>query len=366
MKWTFVFVTFLGLQTLTTAAYAQLGEKFDLFSGARSLGMGDAGIAVVNDETSLLVNPAGLGKLRNFYGTILDPELEMSSNAYGFNSANPISAPTNIEGVKTSLVEKPDAYYYAKGQIFPSFVARNFGIGIFAKQMLAARGNEDGTLSVKQQDDLALVMGVNFRFFDGRVKLGLTGKAISRIEVDEVALDSTLDLSNASLAAAGQLREGVGVGYDMGLNLTAPWQMLPTLSLVARDMGGTSFDANSGLRGPETSERPLALKQDIDVAVALFPIHNNFIRSSWTVEYRNLLTNQDDTSKTRYIHAGIEVNLADRFFLRAGYNQGYWTAGFESALENFQFQMATYGEEVGVGDAKLEDRRYLAKVGFRF
>ncbi len=366
MKWTLRILTFFCIQVSALQAWPQLGEKFDFYSGARSLGMGDAAIAVVNDETSLVLNPAGLGKLRNFYGTIFDPELELSYNAYGFSSASPISAPTNIEGVKASLVQQPGSYYYAKGQIFPSFVARNFGIGLLVKQMLAATADEEGSLTAVQQDDMALLMGVNFRFFDGRIKLGVTGKVISRVEVNELALDPADDLTNAGLAETGQLREGVGVGYDVGLNLAAPWMMIPTLSIVARDLGGTTFDKSSGLRGPETDQRPLDLKQDVDVAVALFPIHNNYIRSAWTLEYRNVLTNQDDTNKTRYMHGGVEVNLADRFFLRAGYNQGYWTAGFESAHENFQFMLATYGEEVGVGDERKEDRRYVGKVGFRF
>ncbi len=363
----FCFAATLTLVLLSgSGANAQLGEKFDFYSGIRTLGMGDTGIAVVNDETALLINPAGLGKLRDFYGTILDPELELSYSSGGFYGTNPLTAPTTVEGVRGALATKPETYYYAKMQLFPSFVARNFGIGIHAKQYLAAKLNDDGTISAEQVDDMALVMGYNLRFFDGRVKLGMAGKVISRQQVSEVALDPALDLSNSELALTGQYREGLGLGVDAGLLLTAAWKYLPTLAVVARDLGGTRFDLQSGVRGPATDVRPLELKQDVDVALAMFPIHTNTVRSAWTVEYRNLLTNQDETNKNKFIHAGFEVNLADRFFLRAGYNQGYWTAGAESATENFQIQVATYGEEVGVGENTKEDRRYIGKVTFRF
>ena len=42
-------------------------ERRSFYEGVRGRGMGGAQIATVNDETALLVNPAGLGKLRDFY-----------------------------------------------------------------------------------------------------------------------------------------------------------------------------------------------------------------------------------------------------------------------------------------------------------
>ena len=61
---------------------AEARELHEFYNGVRCLGMGGACAAVVNDETALLVNPAALGKLRDYYGTILDPEVESSANSY--------------------------------------------------------------------------------------------------------------------------------------------------------------------------------------------------------------------------------------------------------------------------------------------
>jgi hypothetical protein len=47
-------------------------------------------------------------------------------------------------------------------------------------------------------------------------------------------------------------------------------------------------------------------------------------------------------------------------------NQGYWTAGLELAVYNYQMQFATYGEEIGTKDTTKEDRRYVAKFSWRF
>lgn len=349
------------LFVLVFAFEANAQERRSFYSGVRCQGMGGACIGVVNDETALLVNPAGLGKLRDFYGTVFDPELELGYQTQGFYADKSFSNPFSLEDVIGSLDRKRSAYYHSKAQVFPSFVGRNFGIGLYGNYLLDAEMAGDGsTVSAYHRSDLAFVLGFNFRFFDGRVKLGFNTKLINRIEVDNAALDPAGSLSYGDIGT-----EGVGLSTDVGLILSAPWVYLPSISAVVRDVGGTSFDKASGIR-MSTVGRPNLVKQDLDVAFALFPIHTNFVRSSWTVEYRGLLTSQDEPDKAKLLHAGMEFNFGDVFFLRAGYNQRYWTAGMEISSEHFQWQMATYGEEVGTVDLPKEDRRYTIKVAYRF
>jgi hypothetical protein len=147
--------------------------------------------------------------------------------------------------------------------------------------------------------------------------------------------------------------------------MTAPWTLLPTLSAVVRDVGNTTFDKASGVR-LSTVNRPDMVPQDVDVALAIFPIHSNKVRSTWTVEYRGLLTSSQESDKAKLLHGGMEVNISDIFFIRAGYNQRYYTAGLELASERMQFQIATYGEEIGNEIASREDRRTVFKFAFRF
>lgn len=340
---------------------ANARERRSFYSGVRCQGMGGACIAVTNDETALLVNPAALGKLRDFYGTIFDPELEFGYQTQGFYGEKAFSNPYSLEDIASALDKKRSAYYHAKAQVFPSFVGRNFGIGLYGNYLLDAEMSGDGTtIDTYYRNDVAFVLGFNFRLFDGRVKLGFNTKLINRIEVDNPTLSSTGPLSYSSIAS-----EGVGLSTDVGLILTAPWTFLPTLTAVVRDVGDTSFDKANGVR-LDTATRPNLVKQDIDVAAAIFPIHSNNVRSSWTVEYRGLLTSQDEPDKAKLIHGGMEFNFGDVFFLRAGYNQRYWTAGMELSSARFQWQLATYGEEVGTVDTPKEDRRYTLKFAYRF
>lgn len=340
-------------------------ERVEFYNGVRPLGMGNTQVATVNDETGLVANPAGLGKLRNFFGTILDPEIDLGSNAINLYRGKSFSNPYSIAQVLPAVALSPGEYYHARGQVFPSFVAKNFGIGILAKYDLNAVAESATSVNTFYRDDISLLLGYNFRFWDGRIKLGFVGKAISRIEVKETALDSTGSLDNASLAAQDKIKQGMGLGADVGLILTAPWNNLPTLGVVVRDIGNTSYDKTYFSR-LTTNLKPDSTPQDVDVGASFQVIHKPNIRSVWAIEYKGVLTAKDEEDKQKLYHAGVEVNFGDVFFVRAGYNQRYITGGFELSSERFQFQLATYGEEVGTSASPKEDRRNVAKFTFRF
>lgn len=357
MKW--AVLIFLAINFLNAK------ERYEFYNGIRPLGMGNASVAAVNDETALLINPAGLGKLRNLFGTIFDPELDIGSTALNIYRTKSFSNPVSISQVMPAVALAPTDYYYSRMQVFPSFVAKNFGIGIFAKNELAAVATSATAASLFYRDDLAILLGYDFRFWDGRIKLGFTGKIISRTEVDENVVDPSTGMDIPSLVTADKAKHGLGIGGDVGLMMTAPWSNLPTLAIVARDIGNTVYDKTYFTR-LTTNSRPNTTVQDIDAGFSFQVIHKANIRSLWTVDYKGILTAKDEEDKQKLYHLGIEVNFGDVFFVRTGYNQRYITAGFELASERFQFQVATYGEEVGTAASPREDRRNVAKFTFRF
>lgn len=364
-KWiSFMSVSILAL-SMAAPAFAR--ERHEGFNGIRGLAMGDTYAATANDETALAANPAALGKLRDFFGTILDPEIDISAKATEMQRTDAFSQPTKLDDVMHSMITSAGTYYHARTQLMPSFVARNFGIGLLMSQTLSGVATSATQADVFSRNDMGLLLGYNLRLWDGRIKIGFTGKVINRIELNEANFNPGAQaLDDPTLAAAGKLKEGTGVGGDVGLILTAPWTWLPTLAAVAHDVGGTAYDKSPGLRLPDATTRPDTVSQDLDVGISVSPIHANNVRSVWTLEYKGVLTASNETDKAKLMHFGVETNFGDVFFVRAGYNQRYWTAGVELASERFQFQLASYGEEVGDETAPVEDRRYVMKAVFRF
>ena len=138
---------------------------FEFFRGVRQMGMGGASIAVVNDETSVLSNPNGLGRLRDYFFTVIDPELTASAGQTEaligtgvFNSVSP-------EGLYNQLDESLGEAYHFKGQVFPSIVVPNFGIGLLGRYEVLAQRNADGTMTYNYQNDYSLNLAYNMSFW---------------------------------------------------------------------------------------------------------------------------------------------------------------------------------------------------------
>ena len=335
------------------------GEAYELYRGSRGLGMGGADTAVVNDETSLLVNPAGLGKLRNNIGTLIDPEIEFGEKVYNIYRAKSFTGFTDLSEVASTLDTSREKHYHYKYQFFPSFVLKNFGMGFLNKESMDATMSADGTtLTAAYFYDWVLATGFNFRFWDGRMKLGINAKAINRVQaVGDFSTSSSLKIKDVG-------KEGFGVGSDVGLILAAPWGWIPTLSIVGRDIGGTQF-TNTGLRYKLTN-KPDKLTQDADVAIAFFPINSNQTRSSFTFEHKHVLTASQYANRNQLYHFGWETNMSDIAFLRFGMNGTFWTVGFEMASERIQMQFAYFADDVSTTTTPIEDRRWVLKAALRF
>jgi len=342
-------------------SHANAAERYEFYNGVRGLGMGGAAIATVNDETALMVNPAALGRLRDHFITIIDPEIDIGALTPDIAGKDMLK----MNEPQTALTRAnlmPDKHIHERAQVFPSIVVRNFGFGVYGKFQVDAEVNS--TTNKFQYDytnDYAAVFGFNFRIWDGILKLGANARIINRTEVRR----DDIDPSSTGLTLKNLARDGLGVGSDGGLLLTLPVAWLPTLGAVYRDMGRTSYALRDGLF-MSTAGSPDSTADSLDVALAIHPIVSNNSRMAWTAEYRNVLKASDDPDPMKYVHGGVEYNLADALFIRAGWHQRYWTAGLEISVMNFQIQAASYGEEIGTYPATKEDRRYVAKFAYRF
>lgn len=354
----YFFVIFMGSFANITL---QAGERYEFYNGVRGLGMGGASIGVVNDETALILNPAGMGKLRNAFATIIDPEVHVNggSSQSLLAGGGDLSSLNTAQGMVDSMGTTADVHSHFGYQLFPSLVLPNFGIGVLYKTFYDGQNSTDGsTADLFYRNDLAVVLGYNITLFDGRIKFGFSGRYINRKEsfLDDVSTGATnLDFSSNEV-------DGAGLGLDAGIILSAPWALLPSLAIVMRDFGNTSYNLSGG-----SATDPTTTLQTIDAAFSLFPIHGNHIRSSFTIEMRDITNVLEETEANRRYHIGWELNTADLLFARLGWNQNSWTAGVEFAMERAQFQIASYAEDVNDdGATRIEDRRYVAKFVFRF
>lgn len=345
--------------TLASQAWAR--ERQEFYNGVRMLGMGGAGVAIVNDETALLVNPAALGKLRDYFITVVDPEIEVGVQTEQVTGTDVLKV-TDPQAMLAKVLEKPDKYLHTRAQVFPSIVVPNFGFGFYARNEVNAEyRSADNKYHYDYTQDYAGVFGFNFRIWNGIIKLGANARVTNHTTVYEDALDP----ASTGLTIDNLAQEGVGVGSDAGLILTAPIMWLPSVAAVYRDVGRTNYNLRAGLLR-NTANKPDSTPSTLDVGLAIHPIVGKRARMTWTVEYQDILTYSEEKMQSNRYHAGFELNFADAIFIRGGMNQQYWTAGVELSMMNYQFQAATYGENIGDSVTAREDRRYVGKFAFRF
>ena len=344
---------------LIAAGPVRGAEIYEFYTGVRQLGMGGAYTAVVNDETSLLTNPAGLGKLRDVTLTLADPELSIGSKNTDAATATEILKTFSLEGLQETLRNSQNTHWHTKGQAFPSFVMPNFGIGVHAKWQTDAEVTTNN-YRLDYTNDYAVALGGCIRIFDGIIKLGFAGRAVNRAEIHK-----DLNPATTGVSVASQGKEGGGIAADIGMIITAPIVALPSIAVVARDVGSTSYTLSKGMLY-STAERPTMTPQTFDAGFSLSPILSNNTRLQFTADYHDIGNLNDNADVLRRVHVGAELNLADFLFLRVGMNQRYLTGGFEFATEGFQLQAATYGEEIGTSAQPREDRRFVGKFSIRF
>lgn len=355
----------LLLITLLNVQIIEAREKFEFYNGIRSLGMGGASIAVANDETSVFSNPAALGKLRDPFITIFDPELHFGADTSSFVSGFSFDV-LSLDGLTEKISEHPGRNFHLKANLFPSIAVPNFTFGVLLKYDINGTvDSENDEIDLNYTQDFAAVLGYNLRFWDGRIKVGFSGRYINRAQITD---QNPIPLSDAGNVEFDQLAQNGGaLAADAGVILTAPWKWLPTLAVTVRDIGNTSFGLGSGFASGN-GEQPDTVEQSIDAAIAFFPIMSNRTRSTFTIEMRDILSDdqEDKDDIMRLFHAGVEFNIYDVLFLRGGWHQRYWSAGIEFVMARLQFQLATYGEEIGTASANQEDRRYALKFAYRF
>ena len=351
----------LVMMIALAACEASAGEIFQFYTGVRGLGMGGSSVAVVNDETSLLLNPAALGKIRETTVTVIDPEISGSVNNGQVATGSDFTKVFNVQGLLDKLNQAKDVPYFAKVQLFPSVVVPNFGVGVYGKfqengEVISATNK----FHLDYTNDYAAVVGYSVRLWDGIIKIGANGRYVNRTEIHK-----DIDPASTNLTVSSLSSQGVGLATDLGLIATAPVMLLPSLAFIAHDVGTTSYTMGGGL-GNATTTAPVATSTSMDAGFAISPILSNRSRMSLTAEYHGLESMGDEKDQMRRLHAGFEFNFSDAFFFRGGLNQRYWTTGIELATERFELQFATYGEEIGTADTPREDRRYVAKFSLRF
>jgi hypothetical protein len=345
-------------------AFAKLDFEDHAFpefvTSARALAMGNAYINKVDDSWSAFYNPAGLGTVRKPQFYLMNAHLEASSgllDIVGQGSATEIPGnyleSYDVDRMRTELVKNQGELVHSRFNIFPNLTVRGLTLGYLFTQRNRAIINDDvaNEFEVAERKDQGPVMSLNASLFGGVFKIGATAVYLSRKE-----LYKAFGPSDPVSVTGNDYKSGSSLQLTTGARLTMPWALLPTLSLVLRNATNNDFE------GVKNGGSPEEIKQTFDVGLSITPQIGKMSRLHFELNLKDL-NNAYDTDYKRRAAAGMEIDFRRRIFLRAGWGDGWGSAGIGVRSRTFIMDITTYAVDRSLeGFREEEDRRWVLSL----
>lgn len=372
---------------LTDAAVAAPALDFSIhqpYVSTRALGMGNAFAAVADDHSAMFYNPAGLarredGNLHFFLRGAIDPSILKLADDISKTEKNGSESEQITNMVNLLESHYGDHYYSRIPTIGASWVRPHWGLAFIPADvsldlslhqqvgpMINVNGYAESTLAYSYARDVKWLPSSH------RLSVGATLKAIHRIFVGTA-------VSAGELASGGEVfnekdgDEGLTVDADLGFLWDPPMPSSgflslfrlakPTFAFVVRNVADYGFTSNLHVISKESGEPPkLGRRFDFGSKWKLpdFWVFDPHL----AVDIRDV--GHENWNWKKGLHAGAELywKMANwwKGHWSVGLNQTYLSAGVGARLAWFQFDIATWGEEVGTLDSPKQNRRYMLEL----
>ena len=380
-----ILLTLGGAYTLQ----AQTGELRRPGQGVRNLGMGNAGIGLSFDENALFYNPAGLASVDSIL--VGFPFLMEVSD----DSVNIIKEVSKLSG--DSKNADIVALLMGKRVHFRSLIDLNL-IMPFGELMTfgAAHGIElqfdfgvrnpvaieiDFGLRLDRINNFGLALPVA----RGRWLVGAGVETIERCDIPLTTATFGTVLNNSDIGSSigkcelNDLKRAQTFNFGFQRRLETASALKMTWGVTANNVGGLKFKRSDN----ETS--PADQNPEYSTGFSWQPSWGP-VRLLYAIDIRDLtMEHADDTdcqSKKstdclwKRLHIGTEIGIfpidsgASTFAIRAGFNQGYFTYGFELnpfiVFRGLNIQYAVYKTETGsqIGDRPDKRKVFQLNLGF--
>ena len=368
---------------------AQTGELRRPGQGVRNLGMGNTGIGLSFDENALFYNPAGLASV----DTILVgfPFLVEVSD----DSVNIIKEVSKLSG--DSKNADIVALLMGKRVHFRNLIDLNLIMPFGELMTFGAASGIETQFDFGVRNPVAIEIDFGFRHdrinnfgfalpvARGRWLVGAGVETIERCDIPLTTATFGTVLNNSDIGSSigkcdlNDLKRAQTFNFGFQRRLETASALKMTWGVTANNVGGLKFKRSDN----ETS--PADQNPEYSTGFSWQPSWGP-LRLLYAIDIRDLtMKHADDTdcqSKKstdclwKRLHIGTEIGIspidsgASTFAIRAGFNQGYFTYGFELnpfiVFRGLNIQYAVYKTETGNQIGDRPDKRKVFQLNFGF
>ncbi|MBI2711804.1 MAG: hypothetical protein HYX41_02915 [Bdellovibrio sp.] len=337
------------------AAHA-LDDFRPLYRGARAQAMGNAFVAVADDEEAIFYNPAGLAGIKRISMNIASIDAQASGDL--FTNLNSLTTALSSSSA-TSFNNIMGKNYFAQATGSAGLVAPGFGIaGIYdywAAIRLQNQASPQGEFGAQNTYGGQIAFGARvLRFKNRRAELRVGGalKGLRRsggmqfMNVNQIMNLSYNTITNSLKSS------GIGIGVDLGAQLVYPfkkWRL--QLGVALTDAGNTSFQGGSA-----------DVQRSNFTAGAAFIYEGPEMTATFAADWARILDYADWRKKT---HLGMELKFPI-LSLYAGMSEFNVTFGAGLNLGLIRVIASSYDEELGTTLGQISERRYMIHAQFKF
>ena len=397
IRYLFVSVILLCLGEVFTLQ-AQAGELRRPVQGIRNLGMGNTGIGLSFDENALFYNPAGLvgvDKILVGFPFLLEVSEDSISIAKDLYDLSKQSSSTKTADVVELLMGKRVHFRHLidLNVIMPLGLEQQFGdlltfgaaSGYETQFDLGVRNPVSVEIDFGLRHDRFSNLGFAMPVARGRWLVGAGVETVERCDIPLTKATIGKILSNTDLSSSFggceltnlKRAQTFNFGFQRRLETASAMKMIWGMS--AYNVGGLKFKRSDNETNPSDQE------MELSTGLSWQP-HWGPVRMLYAIDLRDLtLKHADDTYCQsnkgtdciwKRLHIGTEFGFfpidsgASTFAVRAGFNQGYFTYGFEfNPFIFFRFlniQAAVYKTETGDKIGDRPDKRKVFQINFGF
>ena len=379
-----------GLAVLSIGS-VQASEQSYLYKDQRIMAMGGANVAVGGYSTSLFSNPAGVAKISNDHGMVVELlglQLGIStdsqdlindlSDAIDSGNENEILDVFNDYSGQTVHV---DVSNYSSISNNHDTIAWSVGLLSAVDANFTAHGNSFGLLETQARayGGLTGAMSYTFKPFENGddLSVGLGLKMMTQQSYEGTITPAELinfdDIENT--LEEKYEKDGTAFSADLGaIYQFNDTYLTPSIGLSILNIGELDFDSSYGSQpmtiniGASIEPEFIYAKKTI-IAIDYVDLLNENSTRSYNIGTGETVTYTDteDSDVVKRLRFGVSSLLYENtwssFTVAAGLYQGSYTAGFSLTASILQIGFTTYEEQLGPQFNDQSDRRYSINAG---